>query len=71
MDAADLCRGDDRDVGLFFGEKPGDRGLIRQIQFTAGALHQRNTRLAGEAPHQRGTDHALMSGDKELHGGSG
>jgi|GEM_PF-6790965 len=68
MDAPDLGGRDDGDIGGFRGIKRLDRRLRRQIELLARPQQQRRVWFALEPPHQRGTDHALVSSDEEFHG---
>ena len=60
-------RGDDGGVGFLRGEERLDRRLAGQVDLAERPQQERHARLALEAPHERGPDHALVACDIEFH----
>jgi hypothetical protein len=68
VDTADLGGGDNDGVGLLGGVEGGDGGGVLEVELAAGAEDKRDAGLGGEAAHEGGADHALVSGDMDFHG---
>ena len=68
VDAADDGGRNENEVGFLPGQKGMRRGLIEQVQ--RGTVTGQDVSVAGlfQPAHQRGADHAAMTGDVDLRG---